>query len=121
MYLDDLRKFASESSREFGVDASPCTPSEIDQLEAHLKLTLPTAFREFLLWMGQWRGYFHAIVCTMHQGYQFVFIQAIANDDPPVEYYLEGDEQFRELHAHYSHYLSVLVHEHLARSIHSGS
>jgi hypothetical protein len=62
-----------------------------------------------------------AIVCMMHQGYQFAFILASTDDDPAVEYYLEGDEKFSELYAHYSQYLSVLVHEHLTQSIESGS
>ena len=35
-----------------------------------------------------------AIVISMHQGYQFLFVQADDGDDPPVHYYMEQSGKF---------------------------
>lgn len=62
MYLDDLkRQFIEMNARTHVADrVIPCTEQEIAQLERQYQLTLPAAYREFLLWMGKGAGNFLA-------------------------------------------------------------
>lgn len=122
MYLDAARK-AFEELQTFTKEVPvPCTEAEVRELEQKVGLTLPLAYKEFLLWMGHSAGgllvgtdifYEHlplqeaaiellaennvteklpdtAFVFMMHQGYQFMFFDVSAGDDPPIHYYLES-------------------------------
>lgn len=46
-----------------------------------------------------------AIVFSMHQGYQFMFMSSDEGDDPPVYYYIEGADQFVRKYDHFSQFL----------------
>lgn len=54
-----------------------------------------------------------AIVTSMHQGYQFLFIRAAEGDDPPVYYYREGMQEpdFIKKFASFSMYITHIVDE----------
>ena len=62
MYLDDVKQlFDAMNARTHVADTViPCTQEQIAQLERQYQLTLPAAYREFLLWMGQGAGGFLA-------------------------------------------------------------
>ncbi|HUY75553.1 MAG TPA: SMI1/KNR4 family protein [Ktedonobacterales bacterium] len=62
MYLDAVkRQFAEMNARTHVADTViPCAEQEIAQLERQYQLTLPAAYREFLLWMGKGAGNFLA-------------------------------------------------------------
>lgn len=46
-------------------DAQPCSIDDINRLEQHLGLRVPTALQEFLLWIGQGASYFDSDNCRL--------------------------------------------------------
>jgi len=52
-----------------------------------------------------------AIVFSMHQGYQFLFIRSAEGDDPPVYYYMEGAGKFVKKACHFSAFLIAAARE----------
>ncbi|WP_169730630.1 SMI1/KNR4 family protein [Calidithermus terrae] len=48
-------------------------------------------------------------VFAVHQGYQFLFFDALAGDDPPVLHYLEGESEPKEVFPCFSRWLSNAV------------
>jgi hypothetical protein len=55
-----------------------------------------------------------AFVFGMHQGYQFFYFDTSDGDDPPVYYYLEGDEEFSRKFDHYSEFLLAIFSDEVA-------
>jgi hypothetical protein len=47
-----------------------------------------------------------ALVLTMHQGYEFMFMRKSEGDDPPVYHYLEGRGGFDKRQERFTEYLS---------------
>jgi hypothetical protein len=120
MYLTEVKKEFQNMLQRANVfyKIQPCSYNEIRSLETELNLTLPEAYREFLLWMGKESGGFmdivervpsnreraielmnynnfpdplpdDAIVFIEHEGYQFCFIRASEGENPPVHCYCE--------------------------------
>lgn len=56
MYLDSLKIRLAEISSISSDQISPCTEEEVSSLELQLGVSLPSAYREFLLWMGHGAG-----------------------------------------------------------------
>lgn len=56
MYLDNFKVQFAKLSLAFRKKLSPCTEKEISSLEEHLGLSLPLAYKEFLLWGGHSAG-----------------------------------------------------------------
>ena len=56
MYLDNFKARFTKLSLAFRKKLSPCTEQEIYSVEKCLKISLPLAFREFLLWGGHSAG-----------------------------------------------------------------
>ncbi len=62
MYLDKLKLRAKEledlylckDNLAHNARLIPCTEEEIETLESRLQLSLPDAYKEFLLWGGNW-------------------------------------------------------------------
>jgi len=52
-----------------------------------------------------------AIAFMMHQGYQFMFIQADEGEDPPVYYYMEQSGEFVEKAEQLSQFLIDVAHD----------
>lgn len=46
-----------------------------------------------------------AMVCTMYQGYQFMYFRVSEGENPPVYWYMEGDSQERKIASSFSQYL----------------
>jgi hypothetical protein len=58
---------------------------------------------------GKWRLPETAFVFMSHQGYQFLFFDRLAGDDPPVHYYLDGDARPQEVFSSFSKWLVQCV------------
>ncbi|UBF27657.1 SMI1/KNR4 family protein [Kovacikia minuta CCNUW1] len=58
MYLSQAKERFQELNLASSDELKPCTDEEIETLERHLRLSLPKAYREFLLWMGNGAGVF---------------------------------------------------------------
>ena len=56
MYLEKFKERFTELSFTFRKKVSPCTKEEIDFLEQQLGISLPMAYKEFLLWGGHKAG-----------------------------------------------------------------
>jgi len=61
MYLDKLKSRFAQLNIASPNGVKPCTEEEVHILEQALRIDLPYAYREFLLWMGHgagdfWRG-----------------------------------------------------------------
>lgn len=52
-----------------------------------------------------------ALVIAMHQGYQFLFIDADEGDDPPVHYYMENSGSFVKKANSLSQYFLDVAHD----------
>lgn len=52
-----------------------------------------------------------AFIFCGHQGYQFLFFRVTGDEDPPVEYYLEGQGEFKVVAASFSEWLARTVKE----------
>jgi hypothetical protein len=53
-------------------------------------------------------------VFSSHQGYQFLFFNRLAGEDPPVLYFLEGETRPREVSPRFSAWLAGCVSDELA-------
>lgn len=60
------------------------------------------------------------LVFGMHQGYQFIFMDSDAGDDPPVHWYMEGRPRPEELAPSFSAFLRKSLKDHLRVSRSSG-
>lgn len=56
-----------------------------------------------------WQLAVTSFVFASHQGYQFLFFDRAAGDDPPVQYYLEAEPSAREVFASCSAWLTSCV------------
>ncbi len=56
MYLQQARMLYEQLGER--QPPAACTPEEVSALEQRLGLSLPAAYKEFLLWMGRGAGYF---------------------------------------------------------------
>ncbi|MCU0546647.1 MAG: SMI1/KNR4 family protein [Oscillatoriaceae cyanobacterium Prado104] len=56
MYLEKFKSRFAELSHRFPRKLIPCTKEQIYSLERRSGLTLPIAYKEFLLWGGVWAG-----------------------------------------------------------------
>jgi hypothetical protein len=55
-------------------------------------------------------------VFSSHQGYQFLFFNRVAGDDPPVRYFLEGDPGPRQVFPTFSTWLQQCVADELCQT-----
>ncbi len=53
----------------------------------------------------------NALVFSMHQGYQFLFMSDLPRDDPAVYHYHEGGDGFELCHHSFSNYLLSVVYD----------
>lgn len=60
MYLDRAKERFQELNQLLKIPMSvhPCTVEQVRKLEENIKLKLPKAYQEFLLWMGNGGGFF---------------------------------------------------------------
>lgn len=58
MYLDKVKTHFKQLDLVSSGELIPCSPEEIRALEEQLGLSLPGAYKEFLLWMGHNAGSF---------------------------------------------------------------
>ncbi len=74
MYLDRAKKEYQKmlQTLNWADEAKPCTVDEVKALEQQLKLSLPLAYQEFLLWMGHGSGEF-----MRGEDFQFGQLQSI--------------------------------------------
>jgi SMI1/KNR4 family protein SUKH-1 len=72
-------------------------------------LTLRDQAEALLRGDSKWRLHETAFVFMSHQGYQFLFFDRLAGDDPPVQYYLDGDAGPREVFSSFSKWLTQCV------------
>lgn len=56
MYLDNLKVRFAELNIVRSDELLPCTEEEVRSLEQQLGISLPDAYKEFLLWMGHGAG-----------------------------------------------------------------
>lgn len=64
MYLDKAKEafqqlLEIQSKGRKSLAVRPCTPTEVEVLEIFLGISLPAAYREFLLWTGNGGGIFY--------------------------------------------------------------